>query len=626
MSSSHIDELDLLIRSKGSTSEPNLKAALSRLSLELKERRAKDYGTSLDFFSSALKLLSRIKGSAHIESRMSCLVECAMYLYINDHCAPALDAARQLRGLAAQSGNKGWLRKSANLSGIIYADFGNVAEAIPHYAKALQLSNELGKEAQASVLSNLGVAMNYSGLYREAIPCLQASAAIARSSTESQHMEASALANLAQSYLALDECELGLEAIRQCLDRSLEPANSDAALAMTIREFTYIQLALELGKLSVAREHAIRCASYARSAGASRAMTMARIAGALCEVHGGNVPHGLAMLEAEASANHEVASTRIDVLTALIRAHEQAAQPERALFFMSELLEYTRRERAKSIAALSATPFANLHDEREHHDLRALKARESDLRAQVAEREVLNSRIEMLERLAVTADLKEEASGEHGYRVGRLAALLAEDLNWTREAAYAVDLAARLHDIGKIAVPDRILLSSQELKDAERHFMSTHTIIGAELLAKSNIAQLRMAEEIARCHHEWWNGEGYPARLVGKRIPIHARIVALADVFDALTHGRPFAQPWPLDRAIEEIRSRRGTQFDPELTDAFLALIERLRIEHQDLDEYLGRAGRSSPFLQARNRIRLMIAEERDHEEKATFAGNETRH
>ncbi len=165
-----------------------------------------------------------------------------------------------------------------------------------------------------------------------------------------------------------------------------------------------------------------------------------------------------------------------------------------------------------------------------------------------------------------------------------------------------------------------------ELKDAERHFISAHTTIGAELLSKSNVPQLKIAEEIARFHHEWWNGEGYPTKLAGKRIPIHARIVALADVFDALTHGRPFSKPWPMDQAIEEIQKHRGTQFDPELTDVFLKLIDRLRKQHADLDEYLGRAGRNSPFLQARNKIRLMLAEERENEKKATVEGNETRH
>jgi len=232
----------------------------------------------------------------------------------------------------------------------------------------------------------------------------------------------------------------------------------------------------------------------------------------------------------------------------------------------------------------------------------------------------------MLERLAVTADLKEEQSGEHGYRVGKLGALIAETIGWSKEARSAIELAARLHDIGKIGVPDRILLKSQQLRDAERHLMTAHTLIGSELLAKSDIPQLRMAEDIARYHHEWWDGSGYPAKLAGKRIPIHARIVALADVFDALTHGRPYAPAWPIEKALEEIQARRGTQFDPELTDRFIELVHRLQKEHPDLDEYLGRAGRNSPFAQARNRIRLMLEEGRERVEKQVAPASQTVH
>jgi putative two-component system response regulator len=242
-------------------------------------------------------------------------------------------------------------------------------------------------------------------------------------------------------------------------------------------------------------------------------------------------------------------------------------------------------------------------------DLKELRLMEYRLRAETAERAKLDAQFEMLERLAVTADLKEEASGQHGYRVGRLSALMAESLGWSRDQCRAIDLAARLHDIGKIAVPDRILLTSEQLKEAERQIMSTHTSVGAELLANSNLPQLQMAEEIAKFHHEWWNGEGYPARRREKRIPLHARIVAIADVFDALTHGRPFAAPWSIDEAIAEIIKRRGTQFDPALVDVFLELIAKLRTEHADLDGYLGKAGRNSPFLQAREKIRRMIAE-----------------
>ena len=238
----------------------------------------------------------------------------------------------------------------------------------------------------------------------------------------------------------------------------------------------------------------------------------------------------------------------------------------------------------------------------------------TNLRLKVAERHAATSQWELLERLAATADLREDSSGQHGYRVGALSALLAAEIGLGPETARAIELAARLHDFGKTAIPEHILGSSQALKEAERRMMSLHTVIGAELLAKSAVPQLNMAEDIARHHHEWWDGSGYPDKLAGKYIPLPARIVALADVLDALTHGRPYAAPWSMDRALQEIRERRGTQFDPALTDRFLKMVAQLRNEHSDLDAYLGKAGQHSPFLQARQRIRGLLEEARDHE------------
>jgi putative two-component system response regulator len=112
-----------------------------------------------------------------------------------------------------------------------------------------------------------------------------------------------------------------------------------------------------------------------------------------------------------------------------------------------------------------------------------------------------------------------------------------------------------------------------------------------------------MAEEIARHHHEWWDGTGYPGSLSGSAIPLASRITALADVFDALTHKRPYKEAWPLESAIDEISRLKGRQFDPELTNYFLTLIEKLRVDHPDLDGFLGQAALESPFLQARSKI-----------------------
>ena len=166
-----------------------------------------------------------------------------------------------------------------------------------------------------------------------------------------------------------------------------------------------------------------------------------------------------------------------------------------------------------------------------------------------------------------------------------------------------IELAARLDDIGKIDVPHAILLKPDKLNDAERQIMRTHTTVGAELLSKSNIPHMQMAEEIARHHHEWWDGSGYPGSVSGSAIPLAARITSLADVFDALTHKRPYKIAWPVQAALDEIARLKGGQFDPQLTDHFIVLIGRLVEDHRDLDSFLGQAAHTSPFLQARARI-----------------------
>jgi putative two-component system response regulator len=149
------------------------------------------------------------------------------------------------------------------------------------------------------------------------------------------------------------------------------------------------------------------------------------------------------------------------------------------------------------------------------------------------------------------------------------------------------------------------------LNEAEIQIMRAHSIVGAELLAKSNMAQMQMAEEIARYHHEWWNGNGYPAAISGTAIPLSARITALADVFDALTHKRPYKDAWPIEDALAEIASLSGRQFDPELCHLFLRLIADLQKQHGDLDVFLGQAAKRSSFLQARSKIWTALAQSR---------------
>jgi len=200
--------------------------------------------------------------------------------------------------------------------------------------------------------------------------------------------------------------------------------------------------------------------------------------------------------------------------------------------------------------------------------------REAMLRELVGEktREVERSRLETLQRLAIAAELHEEGTREHTLRVGRSAAWTARALGLNPTETELISQAAALHDIGKLGVSNTILLKSGPLTESEQETMQQHCWVGATILEGSENPVLRMAESVALTHHERWDGEGYPRGLSGEEIPIAGRITAVVDVFDALTHTRPYKESWPPQRALDEIRAGAGSRFDPTVVEAFLSL------------------------------------------------------
>jgi PAS domain S-box-containing protein/putative nucleotidyltransferase with HDIG domain len=189
--------------------------------------------------------------------------------------------------------------------------------------------------------------------------------------------------------------------------------------------------------------------------------------------------------------------------------------------------------------------------------------------------ELDEARAETLARLARAGEFRDDNTFQHTERVGATSAEVAAWLGLDGEQVALIREAAPLHDIGKLAISDTILLKQGPLTDAERSEMQTHAEIGARLLGGSNSPVLEMASTIAASHHERWDGGGYPAGLSGESIPLWGRIVAVADVFDALTHDRPYKRAWPAARAIGEIRRQSGRHFDPRVVEAFLATRRR---------------------------------------------------
>lgn len=183
------------------------------------------------------------------------------------------------------------------------------------------------------------------------------------------------------------------------------------------------------------------------------------------------------------------------------------------------------------------------------------------------------AQLEMLQLLGRAAEYRDDMTGQHTQRVGALSGVIAERLGLPKETTNLIELAAPLHDIGKIGIPDGILLKPGRFEPDEFERMKSHTTIGSSILEGSSFGILRLAQIIAMSHHEKWDGSGYPHGLQGEEIPLEARIVALADFYDALTHERPYKRAWTPEETMVEIMKQRGKHFDPQIVDAFIALL-----------------------------------------------------
>jgi putative two-component system response regulator len=199
--------------------------------------------------------------------------------------------------------------------------------------------------------------------------------------------------------------------------------------------------------------------------------------------------------------------------------------------------------------------------------------------------ELEQTRLEIIRRLGRAAEYKDDDTGLHVIRMSHYARLLAEASNFSADRAELLFNAAPMHDIGKIGIPDNILQKSGPLTEAEWVVMRQHPAIGAGIIGKHQSDLLDVARTVALTHHEKWDGSGYPRGRAGEDIPIEGRIVAVVDVFDALTSKRPYKEEWPVEQAVAYLREHSGLHFDPALVPRFLELLPQvLEIKRQYSD------------------------------------------
>lgn len=261
-------------------------------------------------------------------------------------------------------------------------------------------------------------------------------------------------------------------------------------------------------------------------------------------------------------------------------------------------------DRVELIARLrNVLRFKSHHDHLQSYSVlleEAVKQRTAELAA---------SRLEVVHCLARASEFRDDITGRHVFRVGRYAGIIGAELGLPTKYAHLLELAAQLHDVGKIAIPDSILLKQGKLEPDEYSYMQRHcgfgkrvfdpthshgealrehTSLGGELLGTAQSPLIRLASRIALTHHEWWDGSGYPLGLAGEDIPLEGRITAVADVFDALASRRPYKDAYPLSKCFDILNQNRGSQFDPNVLDAFMRRrqdIIDVQLEHADVEE-----------------------------------------
>ena len=242
----------------------------------------------------------------------------------------------------------------------------------------------------------------------------------------------------------------------------------------------------------------------------------------------------------------------------------------------------------KRIPVIFVTVLDKVGDEIQGFDVGAVDYitkpfRPSIVRARVASHlslvraeELQKSRLQIVRRLGRAAEYRDNQTGYHVIRMSKYAHLLSMAAGWSERAAEEMLNAAPMHDVGKIGIPDRILLKKDALSDSEWSTMRQHPRIGAEIIGNDDSILMQLSREIALTHHEKWDGSGYPRGLREKSIPLSSRIVAIADVFDALTTERPYKKAWPVNRALTHLKNEAGRHFDPELVPLFLDRMDQV--------------------------------------------------
>ncbi len=285
----------------------------------------------------------------------------------------------------------------------------------------------------------------------------------------------------------------------------------------------------------------------------------------------------------------DVMMPEIDGMEVCSRLKEDPATSDITVIFVSALGSTVNEEKGFELGAVDfiSKPISPSIVKARIKTHLALANQKRELEQKVEERlqEVNQTRLKIIQRLGRAAEYRDNETGYHVIRMSHYTRLIAEAYGGNDEWVEMIFNAAPMHDVGKIGIPDKILLKPGKLDADEWEIMKKHSAYGAEIIGEDSNPLLKMSRTIALSHHERWDGSGYPEGLSGEAIPLEARIVAIADVFDALTSMRQYKDAWSVEKAVDHISQSRGAHFDPHLVDLFelvLPQILEVKANYQD--------------------------------------------
>jgi putative two-component system response regulator len=565
-----------------------------------------------DEIAQCARLIALSKSPEPLEDCVQVLVDVGFAHMARGLSAAGISLVKQALDLSAENQLKPQLRHACNVYSAMSTDIGLPARGVEFALRAALLAHELQSPINVSkAFANMTAALFSMGLYRETISVGLRTIKRFGEQLGCAPSIAVARTNMASAALALQRYELSAQTASEASEAMGLPKDAQGVLNCVAAESTWLKSAIGMRDDTVIAERMKMIHAFADSFQSPRIELNRKLSEAACEVYSGNLTVAVAKLIGLKTVSKVIPALYRDNLILLVKAYEKGNDHAGAMLYLGELVEFLATSQVTKVRGLLEmikeevqTPLPGKDDVSEM--LENLHKPPEARRGEIEVPQQLYR--DALERLAVSAEMREDSFGRHAYRVGKLAGLLAREVGYDDRFADEIDLAARLHDIGKLGIPDGVLMKPDKLSAAEFTVMERHTEIGAQILAQCSHPAFRMAEQIALHHHEKWDGAGYPRKLVGAAIPEVARITAVGDVYDALTHVRAYKHAWTHEDAMGYITAQSGMHFEPRLVDAFTAMITRIRAEHGvAVEDYLAEAGNASTFLQARDEMHAML-------------------